>query len=217
MPPLAVQEGRTVESHWESLKSFVPAYNRVWTASTLVATTDTVYAPVMGNGNMSVCLSGDNDTQVYYMRTADFWTDDGESDGRYHDTNVGPATGDFLVREIPSGCLRIGVAKQDAPLPLPGQALAYRQEEDILDAEVRSSLPFAGYGLQVRSWVAATEDTMVVELSCGRRVKVQVELNADVLDRVAAYPVAVGIDGDILYLTRETNNRKGARWISRNS
>ena len=206
-----------MESHWESLKSFVPAYNRVWTASTLVATTDTVYAPVMGNGNMSVCLSGDNDTQVYYMRTADFWTDDGESDGRYHDTNVGPATGDFLVREIPSGCLRIGVAKQDAPLPLPGQALAYRQEEDILDAEVRSSLPFAGYGLQVRSWVAATEDTMVVELSCGRRVKVQVELNADVLDRVAAYPVAVGIDGDILYLTRETNNRKGARWISRNA
>ena len=60
------------EANWESLKRFVPAYNRVWTASPLVATADTVYAPVMGNGNMSVCLSGDNDTQVYYMRTGGF-------------------------------------------------------------------------------------------------------------------------------------------------
>ncbi|MCY2931294.1 MAG: hypothetical protein NTV86_17765 [Planctomycetota bacterium] len=206
-----------MESHWESLKSFVPAYNRVWTASPVVATEDTVYAPVMGNGNMSVCLTGDNDTQVYYMRSADFWTDDGESDGQYHDRNLGPATGDFLVREIPSGCLRIGLAKQDTPASLPAQAVGYRQEEDILEAETRSSLPFAGYGLQVRSWVAATEDTMVVELACGRPVKVQVELNADVLDKVAAYPVAAGADGDTLYLTRETNNRKGARWISRNA
>jgi hypothetical protein len=131
----AAQEGKAMELNWEFLKSFVPAYNRVWTAPPLVGTTDTVYAPVMGNGNMSVCLSGDNDTQVYYMRTADFWTDDGESDGRYHDTNVGPATGDGLVREIPSGCLRIGVAKQDAPPSPPGQAVGYRQEEDILDAE----------------------------------------------------------------------------------
>jgi len=205
-------------AHWESLKSFVPAYNRVWTASPVVDVTDTVYAPVMGNGNMSVCLYGDNDTQVYSMRTADFWTDNGESDGRYRDVNVGPVVPGYgLVREIPSGCLRIGVAKQDAPPSPAGQAVGYRQEEDILDAETRSSLPFAGYGLQVRSWVAATEDTMVVELSCARRVKIQVELNADVLDKVAAYPVAAGIDGNMLYLTRETNNRKGARWIARNA
>ena len=41
--------------------------------------------------------------------------------------------------------------------------------------------------------------------------------NADVLDRVASLSAFAGVDGNVLYLTRETSNRRGARWISRNA
>ena len=203
---------------WAFLQSFVPAYNRVWTSKPVVETENTVYAPLLGNGSMCVCVGGEIDTLVYYMRTADFWTDDGASDGKYHHNNLGEATGDGKVREIPSGCLKIGVDKGSAPAASPpDQFLSYRHEEDALNAEIRSTLPFSGHGLKVVAYVAAMENTMVVELSSTEPVMVNVELNTDVLDRIAAYPARAGVDGKVMFLTRETNNRSGARWISRNA
>src|SRR5580698_9692244 len=68
---------KELNSDWNFLKGFVPAYDRVWTSPPLVETSDTVFAPVMGNGSMAVCVSGSDDKQVYYMRTADFWSDEG--------------------------------------------------------------------------------------------------------------------------------------------
>jgi len=206
MPVMAgpVAGGGFAAAHWEVLESFVPAYNRVWTAAPLVATENTVDAPLMGNGNMCACVSGGNDTQVYFMRTADFWTDDGSN-------------GNHTVREIPSGCLKIGLATANPPSAATGPRPGYRQEEEMLDAEIHSTLPFNGYGLKVNSLVAATENTLALELSSVEPVRVSVELNAEVLDRVADYPAAAGMDGDMIWLTRETNNRQGARWISRNA
>ncbi len=216
-PGRAAGSAGELDADWAFLQSFVPAYNRVWTSTPLVETADTVDAPVMGNGNMCACVSGWNDVQVYYMRTADFWTDDGASDGKYHQENLGDITGDGKVREIPSGCLKISVDSKNATAVPAGQSIGSRQEEDMLNAEVLSTLPFSGYGLRVNSYVSASENTMVVTLMSSKSVKLTIELNADVLDRVASYPAFAGVDGNVLYLTRETSNRRGARWISRNA
>lgn len=201
--PAPEASDKELNSDWDFLKGFVPAYDRVWTAPPQVETADTVNAPVMGNGSMAVCVSGNNDKQVYYMRTADFWSDEGGSRA--------------AVREIPSGCLTIGLEGRNFPLVAVGKSVSYRQEEDMLNAEIKSDLPFSNYGLKVTSYVAASENTMVVELSSPRPVRVNVELNTDVLDREASYSTLAGVDGKILCLTRATRNTSASRWVSRNA
>jgi hypothetical protein len=199
-------------SDWNFLKGFVPAYDRVWTSPPLVETPDTVYAPVMGNGNMAVCVSGSNDKQVYYMRTADFWSD--ENGVRFVAGNI---TDNTSVREIPSGCLTIGLDGRNNPLDSAEKSAGYRQEEDMLNAEIRAELPFSHYGLKVTAYVAATENTMVVELSSLQPVRVNVELNTDVVDREASYSASARVDGNSLCLTRETRKTSESRWVSRNA
>jgi hypothetical protein len=199
-------------SDWDFLNGFVPAYNRVWTSPPLVETSDTVNAPVMGNGNMAVCVSGSNDKQVYYMRTADFWSD--ENGVRFVAGNI---INNSSVREIPSGCLTIGLDGQNSSSGSAEKSVRYRQEEDMLNAEIRSDLPFSNYELKVTSYVTATENTMVVELSSLKPVRVNVGLNTDVYDRVASYSTSAGVDGNVLYLTRETRNTSESRWVSRNA
>ncbi|MBI4326688.1 MAG: discoidin domain-containing protein [Chloroflexi bacterium] len=333
-----------LDDDWTFLQGFVPAYNRVWISPPTVATADTVNAPVMGNGDMVVCIGGDQNALTYYIRKSDFWTDDG--------------VGETQVREIPSGCLKISLAGADAGenlaknkkatasseyspaqaaskavdgstgakwctadgekthwlmvdlgqacdisrwvvrhsgaggeavnantrdftlqksddgstwtdvdsvtentanvtdrnvrtfasrharltitkatsisdthariyafelyrapragVPADGISPAYRHEEGILEAEIKSTMPFSGAGLQAVSYTAATENTLVVELSSTSRkaVRIKAELNTDVLNRIA-YPVAAGIDGEKVWLTRQTSNHPGARWISR--
>ena len=201
--PTQEASDKEVNSDWDFLKGFVPAYNRVWTSTPPVETADTVYAPIMGNGSMAVCVSGSDDRQVYYMRTADFWSDEG---------GVGPA-----VREIPSGCLTIGLEGRNAPSDPAEKSVGYRQEEDMLNAEIKSDLPFSKYGLRVISYLAATENTMVVELSSLKPVRVNIELNTDVFDRAASHSTSAGVDENILYLTRETRNTSESRWVSRNA
>ena len=60
------------KSDWEFLNEFVPAYNRTWASFPMLETADTVYSPLMGNGNMAVCIGGTNDEQVYYIRPSFF-------------------------------------------------------------------------------------------------------------------------------------------------
>jgi len=203
--PAKVASDKELNSDGDFLKGFVPTYNRIWISTPLVETTDTVNAPVMGNGSMAVCVSGSDDKQVYYMRTADFWSDEG---------GVGPGP---AVREIPSGCLTISLEGRNAPSAPAEKAVSYRQEEDMLNAEIKSDLPFSKYGLKATSYVAATENTMVVELSSLKPVWVNIELNTDVYDRVASHSTSAGVDGRILYLTRETRNTSDSRWVSRNA
>src|ERR1035441_10025280 len=129
--PAQEASDKELSSDWDFLKGFVPAYNRVWTSTPLVETADTVDAPIMGNGSMAVCVSGSDDRQVYYMRTADFWSDEG---------GIGPA-----VREIPSGCLTIRLEGRNARSDPAEKSVSYRQEEDMLNAEIKSDLPFSKY------------------------------------------------------------------------
>ena len=61
-------------------------------------------------------------------------------------------------------CLKIVLTVKNATAVPAGQSIGSRQEEDMLNAEVLSTLPFSGYGLRVNSYVSASENTMVVTL-----------------------------------------------------
>ncbi|MGI6264331.1 MAG: discoidin domain-containing protein [Acutalibacteraceae bacterium] len=99
---------------------------------------------------------------------------------------------------------------------VPGEAVAYRHEEDILTAEIHSTLPFGGHPLNIVSYTSAIENTMVVELSTlsDKAVPVCLELSDQVLNK-QNYPAVAGAQGDTLWLKRETSQRSDARFIAK--
>ncbi|MGI6264332.1 MAG: discoidin domain-containing protein [Acutalibacteraceae bacterium] len=103
-------------------------------------------------------------------------------------------------------------ADDNPPEPIP-----YRQEEDILTAEIRSAVPFDGAnGLYITSYTSANENTMVAELTAmsDKDVAVAVELSDQVLNK-QNYPAVAGVDNGVLWLKRETSQRNDARFIAK--
>ncbi len=94
--------------------------------------------PLMGNGHMTAVVGGTAAAQTYYINATDFWKD-----------NVPKTIGGVTV-SIPA---------------LAGSGTSYKQEQDIGNAEVRSTLTTSNSTIEVRSWVSATEDTMVVSVT----------------------------------------------------
>ncbi len=95
-------------------------------------------------------------------------------------------------------------------------AVAYRQQEDMLNAVVRSDVPVSGGRLEMISYIAATENTLITKVTnrTPKPTRIKAQLSDDVMDR-SDFPAKVMIDGDVLGYTRETSSRNDARWVSR--
>jgi len=104
-----------------------------------VPTNKVVDGPVLGNGDVGVALAGPPQRQLWCIGKNDFW-----SYSRRRVITVGGLT----VR-VPA---------------LAGAS--YRQEQDLLTAEVRGAFAAGDVTLATRSWVAATENLLVTELAC---------------------------------------------------
>ncbi len=104
-----------------------------------VPTDKVVDGPILGNGDVGVALAGPPERQLWCMGKNDFW-----SRSRRRVITVGGVT--------------VGVPA------LAGAS--YHQEQDLQRAEVRGTFAAKGLTLRTRSWVAAAENLLVIELSC---------------------------------------------------
>jgi alpha-L-fucosidase 2 len=86
--------------------------------------------PLMGNGHMTAVVGGTAAAQTYYINATDFWKD-----------NVPKTIGGVTV-SIPA---------------LAGAGTNYKQEQDIGNAEVRSTFMTSASTIQLRSWISANE------------------------------------------------------------
>src|SRR4051794_35146485 len=105
---------------------------------------------LLGNGDLGVVAGGDRNTnQRFYFGKNDFW---GSAWNSGHSQ---------LVTAILSlGNLTIS---SSATSPDPGPA--YRMTQDILNAEVRSTVQLGGATVNMRSYTADSDNTFVTELS----------------------------------------------------
>ncbi|MCE9610173.1 MAG: hypothetical protein K8R23_08180 [Chthoniobacter sp.] len=113
--------------------------------------------PLLGNGDMGVCIAGIEAGQRFWLCKNDFWK-------LAHDYKTGPA-GPRVFGGL------------DVTFPgLPGGA---KTEQHFYDAVTTSNWAGdkSGAGVEVRSWVSATENMLVVELTAsGRDVDAEVKL-----------------------------------------
>jgi len=125
----------------------VARYQGVFTAPPKrVPTNKVVDGPVLGNGDVGVALAGPPESQAWHIGKNDFWS---------------------RSRRC---VVTVGGLRLAAPAL---RGASYRQEQDILKAEVRGAFTANGLTVRTRSWVAATEGLLVTELSCaGKPIEV---------------------------------------------
>jgi hypothetical protein len=124
---------------WSTLQTILARDTSVATsAPTTTPSGHVPDGPLMGNGHMMAVVGGSAAAQTYYIDATDFW-----------DNNLPKTIGGIRV-SIPS---------------LAGTGTGYKQEQDIGNAEVRSTFTNTSATITERSWVSANEDTMVLSLT----------------------------------------------------
>lgn len=124
---------------WSTLQTILARDTSVATsAPTATPSGHVPDGPLMGNGHMMAVVGGNATAQTYYIDATDYWAD-----------NLPKTIGGITV-SIPS---------------LAGTGTSYKQEQDIGNAEVRSTFTNTSATITERSWVSANEDTMVLSLT----------------------------------------------------
>ena len=143
--------------------------------------------PLMGNGHMTAVVGGTAAVQTYYINATDFWKD-----------NVPKTIGGVTV-SIPA-------------LAAPGTS--YKQEQDIGNAEVRSTFTTSASTIKLRSWISANEDTMVLSVtnaSGSTTPSVTVKTYAGSQDNLPTTAGLLASGPNTMWATRTTNSQT---WLS---
>jgi hypothetical protein len=152
---------------------------------------------LLGNGDLGAVVGGSNTTsQKFYFGKGDFW---GTAWNSGHSQLV-PAI-------LSAGNLTISSPKASSN---PGPA--YGMTQDILDAEVRSTVQLGGVTVSMRSYTADSDNDFITELSSpagSPSVTLDVALALPGPDSHTTYPTTVAATGGTIVATRH-NNLKGS-------
>lgn len=136
-----------------------------------------VDGPVMGNGDVGVAIGGPPQEQRFYIGKNDFWSQ--------------------LVQDP----MTVGGVQLSIPAL---EGASYREEEDLLNAEVRGAFTKAGITVRTSSWVAATENLLVTEL------KLESGANVEVHATLFPTPTAISNNDKSIEIGREQHEK--GRW-----
>jgi hypothetical protein len=182
---------------WQDLQSILSGIAGNATAPIGGVVTN-LYTPgmLMGNGDLGVVAGGTTTTtQVFHFAKNDFW---GSAWAPSH--NV-------LINSL----LSMGTLTVSSPMPSANPASAYQMVEDILNAEVRTTMQLGASKVTMRSWTADSGNIFVTELSVpagGAPATIQIDLGmppTDVAVQHTTYPFSVGASGAVLWATRSNN------------
>lgn len=152
---------------------------------------------LMGNGDMTTVVGGNPEAESYYVSKSDFWTDQGPN---------------FHVVHLPVGGVTVNIPS------LVGAG--YNMQQDIGNAEVRSTFTRNGTTISMRAWTSATKNLLSVDLSssagsAATAISVKTWTKTpDAGDPVL--PTSAGVlngNNGTMWATRQT--LQTGRWISR--
>ena len=135
----------------ERAAAIVPKIKGVFTTAPEAPGDGTVDAPLMGNGDLGVCVTGPPEAQRFWISKCDFWKAEPGSGG-----------------PRPIGSIDVLIPKL--------KGAAYRAEQILYVPAVSVSLKTPKSKAAVRSWVPAMANLLVIELSVtGEPVEVTVK------------------------------------------
>lgn len=196
------------DEFWTKVQQIVGRVHGISTAppADLVTPKFTVGA-LMGNGDIGV-VAGDPDPsrQTFRFGKSDFWGT------HWNDSHKAPE-----VSILSFGSLTISspATAQQATFPEAGGTSSYRMDQDILHAEVTTTVRMDGRPVHMRSWVADSDSVFVTEIwaegtggdAIGRSMPIAVRLampEPDAAPRMTV-PAAAGSANGVLWVSRENN------------
>ncbi|RXZ80056.1 hypothetical protein EBB07_20125 [Paenibacillaceae bacterium] len=171
----------------EALTKRMDRYKGIFTETPNNVPSDKVVdGPLIGNGDVGAVISGTPEKQRLWISKVDFWK------AKLMYPNGGP-------------CLLGGI---DIQIPALAGA-SYYSEQNLLEGRVESTFQGAETSVTMTSWIAATANAMVVELSCaGQALPVTVDLWVQSGNESET---EYGRDGDTSWATRKFN-RADLQW-----
>jgi hypothetical protein len=162
---------------------------------------------LMGNGDVGV-VAGDTVTsqQTFRFGKSDFWGT------HWNDSHKAPE-----VSILSFGSLTISspATAQQANFPEAGGVSSYRMDQDILHAEVTTTVRMDGRPVHMRSWLANGENVFVTEIwvegtggdPMDRSMPIAVHLAMPAPDAAPhiTVPAAAGSESSVLWVSRENN------------
>lgn len=199
----------TISSDWATVERIVGPIHGVSLAppDNLVTPKFTAGA-LMGNGDVGV-VAGDPDEsqQTFHFGKSDFWGT------HWNDGHKAPE-----VSILSFGLLTISspaTAAQQANFPEAGGISSYRMDQDILHAEVTTTVRMDGRPVHMRSWLADGENVFVTEIwaegtggdPMDRSMPIAVRLAMPAPDAAPkmTVPAAAGNNNGVLWVSRENN------------
>lgn len=184
-----------LDADWHSLQHLLSGIQGVSTAPPKdVVTPKYTSGALMGNGDIGVVAGDTATSQKFYFGKSDFW-------GSHWNTRHNA----FEVSILSLGGLTIS-----SPAKPSNPEAAYRMEQDILNAEVRTTLKLGESLVHLRSWTADGENVFVTEISADKDaadVPLELSLAMPAPDPEAhtVFPSAAGQSDGVLWVSRENN------------
>lgn len=193
------ENSTTALDEWTEVQEIIGQYSGQWEKPpTHVVTGNMTSGAILGNGDLAVVLGGDTDSQTYYIAKSDFWSDGRTSDWSSSEGGTPQTIGGINIRNATTG----------------GDTIDYNITQDILNAEVRSTLPFGGVPINTRAWVAPNENTFITELQAvdpSKPVQVTVEVWSPIKSENAS---SANVDATTAWATRNTQQVSG-KWTGK--
>lgn len=168
-------------------------------------------APLLGNGDVGVAIEGEAHEQSFYIGKNDFWVQ----------PHLGETEEQRMERLLQDKGRRTGariITVGQATLTIPELAGAeYRQEQHILNAEVRGSFRSGQAEARLCSWVSAEENALITELACVRgRLNVRIRLHAGEKSTDEVFNYDNGADDERIWFRYAANsaNVPGTRRVA---
>ncbi len=151
--------------------------------------------PILGNGDLGVMLGGPSNAVQFWIGKNDFWrAADRVVDGSRFGRTLGS----------PCGITAIGLCVDPVSGP-------YHAEQDMLNAEARYEFPtYTGKHMSFRSWVPATENLLVIEITCTDDAWIDLELDTRTA-RLGSTESTYGEDG---FVRLRRSFTEGVQWPS---
>jgi len=188
-PARADQEGGP-EADWATVSALLSGIQGVATTPpSHFVTTHFTDGMLMGNGDIGAAAGGTTSTQRFLFGKSDFWG-----------SSLNPGR-----NRLENSIISLGGLTLSSPTPSVDPASVYRMEQDILNAEVRTTMRLGTTVVSMRSWTADSDNVFVTDLSSAEGSDA-VTISADLaLPTTPIYPAAAGVTDGALWVTRETN------------
>lgn len=196
--PLSMRgQGRFISADWPRVQAIVGKIHGISTAPpTGLVTTKYTSGALLGNGDIGIAV-GDTDAarQRFWFGKSDFWGTHWNARHKAPEVSI-----------LSLGSLVLSSAQKQ-----PDSGSVYKVDQDILHAEVTSTLKFGKSLVRLRSWTADGENVFVTEAMCdphsSEPARIQVRLDMPPADDSphTTYPVKVGSLRGVLWASRENN------------